>query len=228
MLRSSRRALFAGAGVIAVVAVAVMLTSVSVVREDAREASALYRETPVAGEAASTEVPSVRQTPGAPSPGRPAASRFASPVHRMRVERLGVDAPLVTLGVDRQGVMEAPADPGSVGWYDFTARPGLESGNAVFAGHRDSRQSGPAVFWDLHRLQRGDIVEVELVDGSRLRYAVTAAHTYPVEDMDMREILAPTERATLTLITCAGRFEGGAYSDRHVVRATRVSEQAGR
>jgi LPXTG-site transpeptidase (sortase) family protein len=141
---------------------------------------------------------------------------------RMRIERLGIEAPLVTIGINADGNMAAPDGPELIGWYDFTAKPGTGSGNAVVAGHRDWRGYGPAVFWELEDLERGDIIEVELLDGSLVRYAVTAGHTYPVADLDMREILARTEEETLTLITCAGDFEDHDYTDRHVVRAVRI------
>jgi sortase (surface protein transpeptidase) len=143
---SSHRGFVAGIAVAVVVVIAAVLASVSMAREQAPVTSSIYGAVSTARATASAErAPSVRETPDAATPERSTASRFTSPVHRMRVDRLGVDAPLVTLGVDRQGVMEAPADPGSVGWYEFTSRPGLGSGNAVFAGHRDSRRSGPAL-----------------------------------------------------------------------------------
>lgn len=182
--------------------------------------------------ATGSSAPPASSTPGSvleprTLPAQPADTRFASPVKWMRVDRIGVDAPLVTVGIDRNGNMAAPDRPDVIGWYDFTGRPGLDTGNAVFAGHRDSRESGPAVFWRLDQLQPGDVIEVGLVDGSRLRYSVTATHAYPVERLDMREILATTEQPTLTLITCAGSFDRGDYEDRHIVRAVRVDRSAG-
>lgn len=146
---------------------------------------------------------------------------LAQPRH-IRIDRLGVDADLVTLGIDTStGNMADPDGPELVGWYDFTGKPGGGTGNAVFAGHRDWRNYGPAVFYDLATLEPGDTIEVELADGSLVRYSVTATHSYPVAELDMREILARTEEETLTLITCAGTFEAGDYSDRHIVRAVR-------
>ncbi len=146
-----------------------------------------------------------------------------SPPVAMRIERLGVDADLVTLGVDtRTGNMAAPDGPELVGWYDFTASPGAGTGNAVFAGHRDWRGYGPAVFYDLEKLEAGDTIEVRLEDGAVVRYEVVASHTYAVDEIDMRQVLARTSEESLTLITCAGTFESGDYSDRHVVRAVRT------
>ena len=174
--------------------------------------------------AATTRPPSVlSSTPtSTPEPASEDAVLLAPPV-RVRIERLGIDADLVALGIDSNGNMAAPDKPELVGWYDFTAKPGAGTGNAVLAGHRDWGGQGPAIFWDLADLEHGDTIEVELLDGSVVTYTVTAGHTYPVEGLDMREILARTEQETLTLITCAGDFLNNDYTDRHVVRAVRTN-----
>lgn len=198
----------------------VMLVTSALAEDSTPNTAALY--------APPTEGTSSQTATGAPSTGAPVEGAPVDPVllaspTRMRIERLGVDAGLVTLGVDTStGNMAAPDGPELVGWYDFTARPGSGTGNAVFAGHRDWRDYGPAVFFDLEDLEPGDVIEVELAEGSLVRYTVTATHTYPVEDLDMREILAPTDEETITLITCAGAFEAHDYTDRHIVRAVRT------
>lgn len=174
--------------------------------------------------AAPTRPPSVlSSTPtSTPEPAPEDAVLLAPPI-RVRIDRLGVDADLVTLGINGTGNMEAPDEPELVGWYDFTAKPGAGTGNAVLAGHRDWGGYGPAIFWELASLERGDTIEIELQDGAVVTYMVTAAHTYPVEGLDMREILARTEKETLTVITCAGDFLNNDYTDRHVVRAVRTN-----
>src|SRR3972149_11086899 len=79
----------------------------------------------------------------APTP-EPSRARVA----RLVIPRIGVDAPVVTMGVDGNGVMQSPKGPEEVGWYDFTAQPGF-GGNAVFGGHGDFHDYGPAGFWGL-------------------------------------------------------------------------------
>ena len=181
--------------------------------------------TPTPAATQATEAtPTATRAPGE-TPDEASATRepiLLSPPVAMHIARLGVDADLVTLGIDtRTGNMAAPDGPELVGWYDFTATPGAGTGNAVFAGHRDWRGYGPAVFYDLGKLEAGDTVDVELQDGATIRYVVVAEHTYPVGEIDMREVLARTDEETLTLITCTGTFESGDYSDRHIVRAVR-------
>jgi sortase (surface protein transpeptidase) len=146
------------------------------------------------------------------------ASSSPSPVKRLRIPRIGVDAPVVEMGVGADGAMESPAGPDPVAWYGFSAKPG-SAGNAVFSGHVDFHDYGPAVFWNVRKLQPSDIIEVALEDGRVLSYVVTATQQYPVATIPMAEILAPTPGATVTLITCAGTFREGNYSDLLVVRA---------
>ena len=81
------------------------------------------------------------------------------------------------LGLDADGALEVPADFGTAGWWSGGARPG-EPGPAVIAGHVDSR-SGPAVFFRLGELRRGDRVTIVRADGTRARFAVERSARYP-------------------------------------------------
>jgi len=165
--------------------------------------------------------PSVLGTEDSPS-STPGTEQYTAPAERLRIESIGVDAPLVYLNIDANGNMDVPRDPELVAWYDFTAKPGLGAGNAVFSGHVDYRDYGPAVFWDLSDLAVGERVEVQLRDGVVVQYEVTAAADIPVAELDMAEVLAATSSESLTLITCSGQFVGGEYVDRRIVRAIRV------
>ncbi len=146
---------------------------------------------------------------------------LVAPVTWIQIERLDLAADVIPLNLDEEGVMEAPDGPELVAWYDFTGKPGL-GGNAVFSGHVDWVNYGPAVFWGLDTLEPGDQIEIGLLDGTVLVYDVTANHQYPLEELDMRAILAHTPQESLTLITCGGVFSSGSYSDRVVVRAIRT------
>ncbi len=53
----------------------------------------------------------------------PAATVSEGPPARLRAPRVGIDAPLITLGVDADRVMEDPDRPDVVAWYDFSSRP---------------------------------------------------------------------------------------------------------
>ena len=146
-----------------------------------------------------------------------------APVDRLVIPKIGVDAPVVTVGVDGQGIMQSPRTAFEVGWYDFTARPGT-GGNAVFSGHVDFASVGAAVFWDLRELGPGDLVEVRLADGTAYQYLVVSSTSYTGDNAPIADIVGPTGKDTVTIITCTGTFnrEVHQYSHRLVVRAERI------
>jgi LPXTG-site transpeptidase (sortase) family protein len=146
----------------------------------------------------------------------------AAPV-RLIIASIGVDAPLTVKGLDAQGNMELPDGPEDVAWYGFSARPGQE-GNVVLSGHLDYHDYGPAVFARLGDLKPGELVELQTTDGAISRYGVTLAVTYETASAPADEIVGPTSRDTVTLITCDGRFDRTTrqYSHRLVVRAERL------
>ncbi|MGE0058755.1 MAG: class F sortase [Dehalococcoidia bacterium] len=145
-----------------------------------------------------------------------------APVVRIEVPGLEIDAPVVSLGVLPDGVMESPHTPTEVGWYRFSAQPG-SVGNAVFAGHVDYANYGPAVFFRLRELKFGDVIRVQLEDGSSFVYSVVSSHVYDAENAPVQEIVGPTDNETITLITCTGVFDRNVleYDKRLVVRAER-------
>ena len=167
------------------------------------------------------EAPPPSIIPSAAISPSPTPQTVAAPVQTMRIKRIGVDAQLVALNLTADGAMDVPNSPQLVAWYDFTGKPGL-GGNAVFSGHVDWRNYGPAVFWRLKELVPGDGIDVVLTDGTLINYRVTAAWSYPVQELQMSEILAQTSAESLTLITCTGQFAGGEYTDRLVLRAIRT------
>ena len=162
----------------------------------------------------------------APPPTPTPEPRFEAPVESMTIPAIRVEsAPLVPMNV-KNSYMDLPSNPRDIAWYDFTAKPGMGS-NAVFSAHLDYINHGPAVFHDLHELRPGDEVIVRLKDGTRLHYAVTKNDTMPLADLDIRAAVAPTPEEMLTLITCAGAFDGADYSHRVVVLARRTGVEPG-
>ena len=110
-------------------------------------------------------------------------------------------------------------------WAGTTSRPDRAAGsNAVFSGHVDFASVGPAVFWHLRELGPGDLVEVDLADGTAYQYLVVSNVAYASDDAPINEIVGPTSKDTVTLITCTGTFNRDIhqYSHRLVVRAERI------
>jgi LPXTG-site transpeptidase (sortase) family protein len=132
---------------------------------------------------------------------------------------------VVVKGVDAAGVMQSPDNAFDTAWYDFSAKPGY-GGNAVFSGHVDYINVGKAVFWELKDLNPGDEIQIRLEDGTVYRYAVNFKQQYDAATAPVEEIVGPTPRETVTLITCSGTFSNVShqYDKRLIVRAERISE----
>lgn len=147
--------------------------------------------------------------------------------YRIVIDKLGVDAPVSTFGMDEELVPEVPYTATDVAWYDFSARPGT-GGNAVFAGH--VTWNGRAVFYDLDQLQAGDQITLAGQDGTQLTYTVSDVWQVDPEDPDSLKVMWPTESDVITLITCSGKFIdtddpvlGGDYTHRLVVRGNLIA-----
>ncbi len=164
-------------------------------------------------------------TPGpAPTPSSQFPPGSDAPITRILVDKAKIDAPIVEKGVDEQGVMQAPDNATDVAWYNFSAHPGSGS-NAVFAAHVDYIRVGPAVFWNLKDLEPGDLIRVQLADGTQYTYAVELKQQFDAATAPVNDIVGPTAEEIVTLITCGGTFDSSThqYDKRLVVRAKRIA-----
>ncbi len=163
-------------------------------------------------------------TPGpVPTPSSQFPPGSDAPITRILVEKAKIDAPIVEKGVNEEGVMQAPDNATDVAWYNFSAHPGSGS-NAVFAAHVDYIRVGPAVFWNLKDLEPGDLIRVQLGDGTQYTYAVDLKQQFDAATAPVNDIVGPTGEEIITLITCGGTFDSAThqYDKRLVVRAKRV------
>jgi hypothetical protein len=137
---------------------------------------------------------------------------------RLRIDAIGVHAPIVPVGVTH-GTTQVPADVDTVGWYEFGGRPG-ESGSTLLLAHVSSGTQGPGVFFLLRELARGDYVNVEMRSGSWAAYQVFARRSYAKEAVPAR-LFSRIGPEVLILVTCGGRFSeaSGRYQDNVVVYA---------
>jgi LPXTG-site transpeptidase (sortase) family protein len=147
----------------------------------------------------------------------------------MVIDKLGVNAPVQTYGLDTNAVPEVPVGANAadiVAWYNFSAQPGTGS-NAVFAGH--VTWFGPGVFYALTSLANGDQIKLVGQDGIELVYQVSDVFQVDANDRDSLSVMSATEDDVITIITCDGDFVdtndpvfGGEYPYRLVVRAART------
>jgi sortase (surface protein transpeptidase) len=132
-----------------------------------------------------------------------------------------VDALVIAVGLTREGAMDVPQRAEDVGWYQYSARPGMK-GNAVLAGHLDW-YGKDGVFRRLADLSAGDSVVVRAADGEERSYAVEWHQEWPLGNAPMAKIFEPLDVPALTLITCGGRWNPAVqlYDTRVVIRAKR-------
>ncbi|MAG37309.1 MAG: hypothetical protein CL878_13830 [Dehalococcoidia bacterium] len=156
------------------------------------------------------ESPAVRKVPA-----------LALPL-RLEVPKLGVDAPVVAVGLTDDGAMDIPRKAMDVAWYRLGPRPGSK-GNAVLAGHLDWRGQ-LAVFARLKELVGGDTIVARGADGQSKEYVVEWKEEWRTDDAPAHVVFGPTAGPALTLITCGGRFDQSSrqYENRVVVRAVAV------
>jgi LPXTG-site transpeptidase (sortase) family protein len=174
-----------------------------------------------------TSPPPATPSPSAvPTPTPAPTPFFAARPYQMTIEKLGVSAPIVAEGMDANQVPIVPLEGDVVAWYDFTAQPGT-TGNAVFAGHKT--WNGPAIFYNLDKLQRGDTIRLTGADGAELDYTVTDSFTVNENDPNAVSVMAPTNSAVMTIVTCDGtRYYTGDpvfghdYTERRIIRAQPV------
>ncbi|OON72722.1 class F sortase [Streptomyces tsukubensis] len=154
--------------------------------------------------------------------GNPVSREFAAP-ERVRIPAIQVDAPVRPVGVDAEGWVDAPPpdDPNLAGWFSQAVRPG-DKGTAVVVGHVDNRQ-GPAVFYGLGSLKKGNHVEVADKDGHTAVFEVYGVEVFAKDRFPGERVYASTGSAELRVITCGGGYSKTSGYDGNVVVFARLS-----
>jgi sortase (surface protein transpeptidase) len=139
---------------------------------------------------------------------------------RIIIPAIRVSAPVIPLGLNRDGSLQVPKSFSQSGWFQPGPEPG-EYGAAVIVGHVDSK-SGPGVFYRLRALRRGDVIKVVLKTGSTLRFVVRSGMTVPKKRFPTKLVYGKTNRPELRLITCDGAFDRstGHYLNNYIVFAS--------
>jgi len=143
-----------------------------------------------------------------------------SPVDRVRIPGLQIDAPVVPVGLDLSGWVDAPPpqNPNLAGWFTGAVSPG-EKGTAVIVGHVDNEQ-GPAVFYGLGALRKGNRVEVRRQDGKTAVFEVYGNEVFNKNQFPGDRVYGNKGTPELRVITCGGGFsEENGYTGNVVVFA---------
>jgi LPXTG-site transpeptidase (sortase) family protein len=167
---------------------------------------------------------------GAPASSPPTIQRVvATPVPipvfapaKLEIPSIGLEAPIVPVGVEPDGTMAAPKSAGDVGWW-AGRKPG--EGNVLLDGHHDwNGRLGS--FYRLPELKEGDKIIVHGSDKKKvLTYKLVWIKNYD-RNIDATDLLGnKSGKQIATLITCAGAFDvaAGTRRERAVARAELVS-----
>lgn len=137
------------------------------------------------------------------------------------IPSLDLDAPLMKLGMDKNGDVELPPfdKPKTAGWFTGSAVPG-DKGASVIVGHVDTK-TAPAVFFKLRQVRKGEIVKVERSDGKTVEYKVDSIQQVHKDDFPAKRVYVDDG---LKLVTCGGKFDyaKGEYLDNIIVYASKA------
>ncbi|MFE2213171.1 class F sortase [Streptomyces canus] len=138
----------------------------------------------------------------------------------LRVRSIGVDTPLIRLGLAKDGSVQVPpiAAHDRAGWYEHSPTPG-QKGPSVILGHVTVGSYGDGVFRHLADLHKGDEIQARLEDGTSTVFAVTEVRTVAKADFPTKEVYGDVDRPELRLITCGGARTGDGYLDNVIVFA---------
>jgi hypothetical protein len=147
-------------------------------------------------------------TPGSTPAGTPGAAQglpYSAP-DRVRIPALQVDAPITPVGVDATGWVAAPPpdDPNLAGWFNGAVTPG-EKGTAVVVGHVDNK-AGPAVFYGLGALKKGNHVEIHRQDGKTAVFEVYGVQVFQKDNFPGDRVYGSKGTPELRVITCGGGY----------------------
>ena len=188
----------------------------------ASDLGALPSTAPALPSAAATTAAPTTAAPrkAAPKKAAPAGSILpAAPAAPETISLPGqkVTAPVVGMGVRRDGELEIPESVRTVGWWVGSAPAGATRGSTVLAGHIDSKSQGVGAFAALRDVTLGSPIVLTDVFGEQHAYTVSARRTYAKYDLPRSVFSA----APLVLVTCGGPFDekAGSYRDNIVVYA---------
>ncbi|NGO48057.1 class F sortase [Streptomyces ureilyticus] len=194
----------------------VLLTGLALIRNGSGEFD-VGPPQPATAAAAKSRPPSISRSTG------PAPLPF-SVADRISIPAIQVDAPVMPVGLDVAGWVDAPPpeDPNLAGWFTGAVSPG-EKGTAVMVGHVDNKQ-GPAVFYGLGSLNQGHRVEVTRKDGKLAVFEIYGVEVFDKNNFPGDRVYGDTGVPELRVITCGGGFSEQNGYDGNVVAFARLVE----
>ncbi|PKO14453.1 MAG: hypothetical protein CVU39_14460 [Chloroflexi bacterium HGW-Chloroflexi-10] len=162
----------------------------------------------------------------------------------LQIPDLKVNAPMLGVGLTSGNIMDAPKGPigdpvwHTAFWYRGSGIPG-DSGTATIAGHVNDPLGRTEIFANLGDLKRGDVIIIHSTTSNiDIYFNVNRVEVYSIQESSDPAVLAqifgdgpvsgkgpqpaPDGLSHLTLITCSGNIENGAFDHHTIVYATRV------
>ncbi|GLZ04604.1 class F sortase [Actinomadura sp. NBRC 104412] len=141
------------------------------------------------------------------------------------IPKIGVSAPVGTIGLRPDGRIEEPplSRPNYTGWYKEGVTPG-EAGPAVILGHVDANKRA-AVFYRLKELKPGDLIRVARKNGTVATFAVQRLQSVDKDAFPHKKVFGEQiDYSSLRLVTCGGAFDpsSGHYKNNIIVYAKLV------
>lgn len=143
-----------------------------------------------------------------------AAELGITPV-RIAVPSLGLDVPIIDVGLNAKGQMDVPDGRTlAVGWYSAGTKPGAV-GSAVLAAHVY------AAFKRLRNIKPGAEIIVYGSNGEVRTFVAAEKKTYALADVPAETLFHRQDGAWINLITCAGAWSRAlnTYEKRLIVYA---------
>lgn len=140
------------------------------------------------------------------------------------IDAIGVYARVIRVGISSTNEILTPKNIFNVGWYEGSAKPN-EPGALFINGH----VSGPTkrgVFYNLKKLNVGDVIKLETGDANLYHYKVVEKEIVDVSQVNMNKVLRShdSDKQGLNIMTCGGNFDNNShsYQQRVIVYAVRI------
>lgn len=152
-----------------------------------------------------------------------------SPVYgiptKLLIPSINLVANLESVGVTNSGAMDVPIGRDNGAWFNLGPRPG-EIGSSVIDGHYGFWINGePAVFNNLNKLNKGDLIRVVENNNMVVSFAVVDLKIYTPSQSDKNIFESSDNLSHLNIITCQGIWNPAnkTYSSRLVVFTNKIN-----
>ncbi len=162
-------------------------------------------------------------TPAAHAASVAVTTPIKTPMDKLVIPTLEINAGIETIGINTKGNISAPSTFQTVGWYRYGPKPG-NPGVALIDGHVNNGLGLAGVFVNLYKIKVGDDIYVAPVKGEKLHFVVEEVsildYSARLSDILQKEGKIPQ----LALVTCSGDWIPGqkTYNKRLIILARLV------